>query len=246
MTLTRLQRDGGFFPLRRRRFFSLSFVSVNVTVVTGSFPSIAHRATEIRNDVAAATTTTLNSFAPPTPWFNPFFHTPTTIRLFAAQVPRVVRGMSTTSSSVVPKIIVVVGTTGVGKTKLGVDLAQHFSGEVINADVMQMYKGLQVATAKVTEEERQGVPHHLMSFLEPHETFSPHEFRKLADEKIQEISARGNLPIVVGGTMYYVQGLLWDHLIGHGGHNGNEAGGGGGSGGGGGGPGTARRGAGRG
>ena len=124
--------------------------------------------------------------------------------------------MSTTSSSVVPKIIVVVGTTGVGKTKLGVDLAQHFSGEVINADVMQMYKGLQVATAKVTEEERQGVPHHLMSFLEPHETFSPHEFRKLADEKIQEISARGNLPIVVGGTMYYVQGLLWDHLIGHG------------------------------
>ena len=142
--------------------------------------------------------------------------------------------MSTTSSSVVPKIIVVVGTTGVGKTKLGVDLAHHFSGEVINADVMQMYKGLQVATAKVTEEERQGVPHHLMSFLEPHETFSPHEFRKLADEKIQEISARGNLPIVVGGTMYYVQGLLWDHLIGHGGHNGNEAGGGGGSGGGGG------------
>ena len=121
------------------------------------------------------------------------------------------------STSSLHKIVVVVGTTGVGKTKLGVDLAQHFSGEVINADVMQMYKGLEVATAKVTEEERQGIPHHLMSFLEPHETFSPHEFRKLADKKIREISERGKLPILVGGTMYYVQGLLWDHLIDHGG-----------------------------
>ena len=114
-------------------------------------------------------------------------------------------------------IIVVVGTTGVGKTKLGVDLAKQFSGEVINCDVMQMYKGLEVATAKATQEERQGIPHHLMSFLEPHETFSPHEFRKLADAKINEISERGKMPIVVGGTMYYVQGLLWDHLIEQGG-----------------------------
>ena len=88
-------------------------------------------------------------------------------------------------------IIVVVGTTGVGKTKLGVDLAKQFSGEVINCDVMQMYKGLEVATAKATQEERQGIPHHLMSFLEPHETFSPHEFRKLADAKINEITERG-------------------------------------------------------
>ena len=114
-------------------------------------------------------------------------------------------------------IIVVVGTTGVGKTKLGVDLAKQFSGEVINCDVMQMYKGLEVATAKATQEERQGIPHHLMSFLEPHETFSPHEFRKLADAKINEITERGKMPIVVGGTMYYVQGLLWDHLIEQGG-----------------------------
>jgi len=120
------------------------------------------------------------------------------------------------AASMHTKIVVVVGTTGVGKTKLGVDLAQHFSGEVINVDVMQMYKGLEVATAKVTEAERQGVPHHLMSFLEPHETFSPHAFRKLADDKIREISSRGKMPIIVGGTMYYIQGLLWDHLIGHG------------------------------
>ena len=106
------------------------------------------------------------------------------------------------------QIIIVVGTTGVGKTKLGVELALSCAGqgEVINADVMQMYKGLDVATAKVTEEERQNVPHHLMSFLEPHETFSPHEFRKLADDKIKEITQRNKIPIIVGGTMYYVQG----------------------------------------
>lgn len=112
-----------------------------------------------------------------------------------------------------PGIIVVVGTTGVGKTKLGVELAKRLGGEVINADVMQMYQGLSIATAKATPQEMDGVDHHLMSFLEPAEPFSPHAFRQLADAKIEEIHARGNVPIIVGGTMYYVQGLLWDHLI---------------------------------
>ena len=114
-----------------------------------------------------------------------------------------------------PGIVVIVGTTGVGKTKLGVELAKRLSGEVVNADVMQMYKGLSIATAKATHEEMDGVAHHLMSFLEPADHFSPHEFRRLADEKIAEIHARGRVPIVVGGSMYYVQGLLWDHLIDH-------------------------------
>ena len=112
-----------------------------------------------------------------------------------------------------PGLLVVVGTTGVGKTKLGVDLARALGGEVINADVMQMYRGPRVATAKVTEEEALGVPHHLMSFLDPEDAFSPHEFRRRADDVIADIRSRGHLPIVVGGTMYYIQSLLWDHLI---------------------------------
>ena len=110
-------------------------------------------------------------------------------------------------------IVVILGTTGVGKSKLGIELAKRLNGEVINADVMQMYKGLSIATAKVTDDEMEGIKHHLMSFLEPTDNFTPHEFRRLADAKIAEINARGRLPIIVGGTMYYVQGLLWDHLM---------------------------------
>ena len=112
-----------------------------------------------------------------------------------------------------PRIMVIIGTTGVGKTKLGVDLARRMNGEVVNVDVMQMYKGLNIATAKVTAHEMQGVPHHLMSFLDPTTKFSPHEFRARANETIQDIIARKKLPILVGGTMYYVQSLLWDALI---------------------------------
>lgn len=114
-----------------------------------------------------------------------------------------------------PRLMVVLGTTGVGKTRLGVELARRLNGEVVNADVMQMYRGLDIATAKVTAEETQGVPHHLMSFLEPTEPFTPHRYREVARKAIHDITARNKLPILVGGTLYYVQSLLWDSLIEH-------------------------------
>lgn len=109
--------------------------------------------------------------------------------------------------------VVVIGPTGSGKSKLGIELAQRFDGEVVNADAIQMYKGLDVATAKVTDEETMGVPHHLLSFLEPQQQATVREFRDLASSAIADIRARGKLPIVVGGTMYYVQSLLRPSLL---------------------------------
>jgi len=118
------------------------------------------------------------------------------------------------SASAAPRCFaVVVGTTGAGKTKLSVDVCQAIGGEVINADALQMYRGLDVATAKVSDAEAQGVPHHLMSFLEPWETFSVQDFRDKAEAAIDEVLSRGKLPVVVGGTGYYVQALLRDSLL---------------------------------
>eukprot|EP00944_MAST-04C_sp_MAST-4C-sp1_P007138 g7138.t1 len=110
-------------------------------------------------------------------------------------------------------VVVVIGATGTGKTKLGVELAKKLNGEVVNADSLQMYRGLSVATAKPTKEEMDGVPHHLMSFLPPTETFTTHDFCKRAVPVIEDIHKRGKLPILVGGTLYYVQSLLWDSLL---------------------------------
>ncbi|KAG2173409.1 hypothetical protein INT44_008761 [Umbelopsis vinacea] len=94
--------------------------------------------------------------------------------------------------------IAVIGTTGVGKSQLGIELSKALHGEVINADSMQVYKGLDIITNKVTESERENVPHHLMDFLEPEDEYL-----------IEEISDRKSLPVLVGGTNYYVQSLLW-------------------------------------
>ena len=112
-----------------------------------------------------------------------------------------------------PKIVMIVGTTGSGKSKLGIELAQQLGGEVVNADVIQMYAGLDVASAKVPLAERGGVLHHLMSFLDPRTTFSVRDFYHVAAALIDDIAARGRLPVVVGGTMYYCQSLLRDSLL---------------------------------
>mgnify|MGYP004472893489 FL=1 len=106
-------------------------------------------------------------------------------------------------------VVAVVGPTATGKTALGVTLAQHFSGEVISCDSMQIYKGLDVGTAKVTQEETCGIPHHGVDILTPDKTFSVADFTAMAAELEQQISARGNLPILVGGTGLYVQSFLY-------------------------------------
>ena len=106
-------------------------------------------------------------------------------------------------------MLVVVGTTGAGKTKLSVDLAKAVGGEIVNSDAMQMYRGLDVATAKITEHEKQGVPHHLFDVVDPSSRCDVLEFKRLALRTIDDILARGRVPIVVGGTMYYTQSILW-------------------------------------
>ena len=106
------------------------------------------------------------------------------------------------------QVISVVGPTASGKTRLAVELAKHFNGEIISADSMQIYQGMAIATAKPTQEEMQGIPHHLIDFLPPDQTYSVALFVRDAARCIEEITARGRLPIIAGGTGLYVDSLL--------------------------------------
>ena len=107
-------------------------------------------------------------------------------------------------------LLVVAGPTASGKTALGIALAKAFDGEVISADSMQIYKGLDVATAKPTAEEMNGVPHHLISVVDMDAEFSVADYAALAKAKISEVAARGKLPILVGGTGLYINSLVDD------------------------------------
>ena len=106
------------------------------------------------------------------------------------------------------KVIFVVGPTASGKTDLGIKLAKEFKGEIVSADSMQIYKGIHIASAAPDMEERSGIPHHLIEFLDLSEQFSVADYVKKAREKIREIIGRGNTPIVVGGTGLYISALL--------------------------------------
>jgi len=106
------------------------------------------------------------------------------------------------------KVIAVVGPTASGKTELAVSLAEELGGEVISADSMQIYKYMNIATAKPTKEEMRGIPHYLIDFVEPGETFSVARYVELAHRLIREITQRGKLPIIAGGTGLYVDSLL--------------------------------------
>lgn len=106
------------------------------------------------------------------------------------------------------RLIAVVGPTASGKTALAVKLAQRFNGEVVSADSMQIYKGMTIATAKPTEEEMCGIPHHLIDFLPPEEPFSVSQYVTLAKKAINDIAERGKLPVLCGGTGLYVRSLV--------------------------------------
>jgi len=106
------------------------------------------------------------------------------------------------------KLVAVVGPTASGKTALAIEIAKKYDGEVISADSMQIYKGMEIASAKPTEEEMQGIPHHLMSFIDPSETFSVSDYVRLASQAIDDIIARGKLPILCGGTGLYIRSLI--------------------------------------
>ncbi len=105
------------------------------------------------------------------------------------------------------KIVLIVGPTASGKTGVSIALAKALRGEIISADSMQVYQKLNIGTAKITKEEMEGIPHHLLDFVDPAEDFSVARFRELAYETIEEILKRGNLPIVVGGTGLYITSL---------------------------------------
>ena len=107
-----------------------------------------------------------------------------------------------------PRVVAVGGPTASGKTALSVALARAFDGEIINADSMQIYKNLDVGTAKPSAEERQGIPHYLLDFLPPETPYSVADFTAAADPLIRDITARGRLPFVVGGTGLYITSLL--------------------------------------
>ena len=109
------------------------------------------------------------------------------------------------------KVIVVIGPTSVGKTKMGVALAKKFNGEVISGDSMQIYKQMDIGTAKVTEEEKEGIIHHCVDILNSDETYSVHDFQQTVRKKITEITQRGHVPIIVGGTGLYIKAALYDY-----------------------------------
>lgn len=108
------------------------------------------------------------------------------------------------------KVLIIVGPTAVGKTSLSIQLAQLYHGEIISGDSMQIYKGLDVGTAKVKEEEKQGIPHYLIDCLDPEEAYSVADFQKEAGQCIERITASHHLPIVVGGTGLYLESLIYD------------------------------------
>lgn len=108
------------------------------------------------------------------------------------------------------KLLVIVGPTAVGKTALSIELAKRFNAEIISGDSMQIYKGLTIGTAKITPEEMQGVSHHLIDCYDPNVSYSASQFQEDATDKIATIVSQDKLPLVVGGTGLYIEGLLKD------------------------------------
>lgn len=107
------------------------------------------------------------------------------------------------------KLIVITGCTATGKTSLSVELAKLINGEIVSADSMQIYTGMDVGTAKVTDDEMCGIPHHMIDIVEPNSRFTVAEYQEMALKKIDEIFARGKVPIIVGGTGLYINSLIY-------------------------------------
>ena len=111
------------------------------------------------------------------------------------------------------KIIVIAGPTGVGKTKLSVTLAKKINGEIINADSMQFYKGLNIGTAKITEEEKDRIMHHLFDIKDVKEMYTIYDYQKDCRKTIDDILSRGKTPILVGGSGLYIRAALYDYNL---------------------------------
>ncbi len=112
-----------------------------------------------------------------------------------------------------PKIIAVVGPTASGKSDLAVQIAKKYNGEVISADSRQVYKGLNIGTGKITKKEMLGVPHYLLDIADPKKRFTVSKFKELADKSISEIISRGKLPILCGGTGFYIEAVVKNVIL---------------------------------
>lgn len=114
--------------------------------------------------------------------------------------------------SPLPKIIVILGPTASGKSDLAVEIARHFNGEVISADSRQVYRGLDIGSCKITKNEMRGVPHHLLDVANPARQFSVSEYQRLGKRAIANIIKRGKLPVICGGTGFYIQSIV-DNIV---------------------------------
>lgn len=110
-------------------------------------------------------------------------------------------------------ILVITGPTAIGKTKLSVVLAKIYNGEIINADSTQVYKDMDIGTAKVTKEEMEGIKHHLLDIKEVNDDYSVFDYQHDARKKIEEIKSKGKIPILVGGTGYYIKAALYNYVF---------------------------------
>lgn len=110
-----------------------------------------------------------------------------------------------------PKIIVILGQTATGKTSLSIEVAKRYHGEIISADSRQVYRGMDIGTAKVTPTEMDGVPHHMINIVNPHQVFTVAEYVKTGTEIIDDILKRKNTPIICGGTGMYIDALIYQH-----------------------------------
>lgn len=108
-------------------------------------------------------------------------------------------------------IFILAGPTAVGKTNISISLAKKLQGEIISADSMQIYKKMDIGSAKITVEEMQGIPHHMIDIVDPREDFSVAMFQEKAEELIKDIKCRGNLPMIVGGTGFYINSLIYNY-----------------------------------
>jgi len=108
-------------------------------------------------------------------------------------------------------LFILAGPTGIGKTKISIDIARELSGEIISADSMQIYKKMDIGSAKISSDEMNGVKHHLIDFLNPSENFSVAEFSNLAKKSIEEIITENNLPMLIGGTGLYINSLIYNY-----------------------------------
>lgn len=108
-------------------------------------------------------------------------------------------------------LFILAGPTAVGKTDISIKLAKKLNGEIISADSMQIYKYMDIGSAKVTRDEMQGVPHYLIDIVEPHESFNVSEYKKMSEENINAITSKGKLPMLVGGTGLYINSLIYNY-----------------------------------